>query len=1261
MDIYNISATPFSTRPHDYTITPNFKYDSNDLACKGGDFFAYWDGHVWQTSFKKLCAMIDRDVLEEGTKLRAENPGAMYSTKLLNDHNSNMMTSFKKFLSQFESTSTSFNNKILFSDDEIKREDYVTTTLTYSPSVGETPAFDEMMDVLYLPEELDKILWFMGALLCGDMSNIQKFLFLYGGKGTGKGTVLKIFKLVFQNYHGVINLKTLTSGSSFATSEVKELPLLIDDDCDISAIKDDTVLLKLTSHEPIRINEKYKQQYEATFNGLLIAASNERFKVKHVDSGITRRAVVAEPTNEIVPIERYHYLMKQITFEIPHIAERAMRLYKNRGIGYYENYVDIRTIEATDHMFSFIDEYRDRLGDPVTLSVAAALYKEYLDDIGFDTNGYKRKLKQALMKYYGRFAKDTTIEGVRLKNVYSEFKDYLFTSQIGAEPAVGEGWIKFDSTEDVLKHICGEAPAQLANDEGNPKVKWENCEGKLNQLDTSKLHFVRLPLEHIVIDFDLKVDGEKNLEANIKAANQFPPTYCEVSKSGQGLHLHYMYDGDVSKLSSLYDIGIEIKVFKGLSSLRRKYTSSNSEKITIISTGLPLKEETEVYNDIEEMVWTEQKLRTVIERNLRKEYHNATKPSIDFIFKVLTDAYVSGLYYDVSDMQQDVLLFAMDSSNQADYCMKLVADMHFSNAPDAKSAYSENTKVVPNDDLWFYDVEVYQNVFIVVGKQYQKEKYEVYINPTQYELEGFLGHPLVGFNNLRYDNHIMYGALMGEDNQRLYQRSQDIINNERSGMNNNAYNLSYLDVYEMSTKKQSLKKWEAELDIKHDEMDWPWDKPLPEELWDRAVEYCKNDVYATEQVFDACDSDYDARCILAELSGLSINSTTQQHTAEIIFEGDKEAYKKFVYTDLSTVFPGYEYGYKEVTIKKRTGEEITTKKMVSSYMGEDPSEGGYVYSEPGVYEDVWLLDIESQHPTSLIEMNYFGPYTQNYADLKAVRLCIKHGKYDEARELFGGRLKPYLKNVEKAEKLSYALKIPINIVYGMTSASFQNPFKHPDNVDNIVAKRGALFMITLKNKLQAMGQQVVHIKTDSIKVPSPSPEIVKYIYDFGKEYGYTFDHEHTYKRMALVNRAVYIAELEDGTWEPTGSMFAEPFVYKKLFSHENLEEKDFFQTKTATAPIYLGDDFVGKVAKVYASHTGQEMLRVVDENNRSAVTGTKGYNWRLASEYRGLKDVDMSYYDDLTRKAIEAIDKVGRARQVVDIIPAEYEDIFLPF
>ena len=63
-------------------------------------------------------------------------------------------------------------------------------------------------------------------------------------------------------------------------------------------------------------------------------------------------------------------------------------------------------------------------------------------------------------------------------------------------------------------------------------------------------------------------------------------------------------------------------------------------------------------------------------------------------------------------------------------------------------------------------------------------------------------------------------------------------------------------------------------------------------MWPLVVEYCVNDVMATEAVFNARKQDFIARQILADLSGLSVNDTTQNHTAKIIFGNDPNPQKQ---------------------------------------------------------------------------------------------------------------------------------------------------------------------------------------------------------------------------------------------------------------------------------------------------------------------------------------------------------------------------------
>jgi hypothetical protein len=344
--------------------------------------------------------------------------------------------------------------------------------------------------------------------------------------------------------------------------------------------------------------------------------------------------------------------------------------------------------------------------------------------------------------------------------------------------------------------------------------------------------------------------------------------------------------------------------------------------------------------------------------------------------------------------------------------------------------------------------------------------------------------------------------------------------------------------------------------------------------------------------------------------------------------------------DIINSFPGYEY--------------IDGKNM---YRGDDLGKGGYVYAEPGMYGNVALLDVASMHPNSAINLNAFGDYTQNFKDILDTRIAIKRGNFEEAKHLFGGRLAPYLNDESSAAALAQALKIAINSVYGLTSANFDNPFRDVRNKNNIVALRGALFMRTLQDEIQKRGFKVAHIKTDSIKIPDATPEIIQFTMDFGKQYGYEFEHEATYDRMCLVNDAVYIARYPDGKWTATGTQFQIPYVFKKLFSKEDLVFEDLCETKSVTSTLYLdmnedlGEDehnyiFVGKIGRFcpIKPGCGGGILYREKDGKYYAATGTKGYRWlesEMVFELNKLDDIDEKHFIEMADTAKDTINKYG--------------------
>jgi hypothetical protein len=269
-------------------------------------------------------------------------------------------------------------------------------------------------------------------------------------------------------------------------------------------------------------------------------------------------------------------------------------------------------------------------------------------------------------------------------------------------------------------------------------------------------------------------------------------------------------------------------------------------------------------------------------------------------------------------------------------------------------------------------------------------------------------------------------------------------------------------------------------------------------------------------------------------------------------------------------------------------------------------------------------------------------------------------------------------------------------------------------------------MINLEDAVKDQGYTVAHIKTDSIKIPNATPEIIQFVMDFGKKYGYDFEHESTYEKMCLVNDAVYIAQYatpekcerlygyvpsknakafkKGMIWDATGAQFAQPYVFKTLFSHEELEFKDYTEVKATTSALYLdmNEDlpdvtleekqldklekkwkkersekhvvnmetfkttadpfvaeerdrlmaeiakghnyiFVGRVGCFIPVKRGGGLLLRVNGDSFAAATGTSGYRWLEAEtvDVNDIDNIDTRYHTHLVDDAIEAMSQFG--------------------
>ena len=1383
---------------------------------------------IWSTNEKTVQRIIDSDIYavtkqkrEDLKKYHDENSSFKeldVIPMLMRNYSSGTWTRFLKYVESLPDTYHQLDEKLTFKSTKTKKEDYSSKRLNYDMCDGDISAYEELVSTLYSPEERAKFEWAIGSIFAGDSRKIQKFIVFHGPMGTGKSTIMNLIEKLFggykKGYCAKINAQALVSGNiGFALTPFAKSPLVgIDQDSKLSKIEDNTILNQIVSHDTLQINQKFKDLFESSASCFLFMGTNEPVKITNSKSGVIRRLIDVEPTgNTVSPESHYEELVKQMDYELGALAKHCLNVYKKMGRTYYSKYVPRRMMLRTDPFFNFMFDNREEFklrdhsnddanpDDYITGKMIWERYQNWCNESGMDFKLKRFQVWDEAKSYFENFEERKKIRlnntsgpsNIYLRNVYSGLKESKFEqvdlnkeakknldSEISAndEAILSSSWLAMKKQHSILDDELAEFPAQYGDDK--PKLYWHDTEKEINgkkvilpgvktklkDIDTSKTHYVQMPLKMIQIDFDKKNEkGEKDFLLNAKAVFRLglPVTYAERSKGGEGIHLAYYFDGDTNDLNRQIEEGVEVKIQVGDFALRRRVSLCNNLPIAHISSGLPLRRKRTVINDY--ALKDVRHLHNKIMMALRKEVEpKATRTSMMYIRDCLKEAQEKGIEYDFSQLDDMIYAFAANSSHSKSFCLDIYKDLKLRWPEQVAPVVIEDptkqilqTKWEKDAPIILFDIEVFKNLLVIVYKEVgPKKKCITMINPKPYMIEPLFNMRLVGFNNRGYDNFILWAAYCGYTNIQLYELSQDIIVGGNRMPNRDAVNASYTDIYDYCSKKQGLKKWEVEIEHKreaqieraqqlisegknisevaeeiklpqeylecyldgtlkiigHKELDWPWDKEIPEEMWDEAARYCVNDVLATEQVWIETQPDFKAREILANISGGSVNDTTNQLTAKFIFGDAREPWKEFVYPDLKLKFPGYrfEFGksyyrhdikipypydkhYEE--LEKRYGKQIVNidKFKHIATVDEIIGEGGRVYANPGMYRNVKTFDVASMHPSSIIAENGFGNnYTTRFKEIMDIRIAIKHKDFESAKKMLDGKLAPYLNDPTQAKQLSSALKIAINSVYGLTAAKFQNKFKDPRNVDNWVAKRGALFIETLRLKVQDMGATVVHIKTDSIKIADPTPEVEEFILKYGKDWGYNFEVESIYDRICLVNDAVYIAKCsndesngdEAGHWTATGAQFQHPYVFKTLFTKDKLAFADLCEMKSVNTAIYLdmneakpsveaeekelekidrelkkpsgkdwkskqpdlndrrnkllndiakGHDyrFIGKTGSfcpIIEGKGGGLLMRLSSDGKYGAVAGTKGYRW-LESDY--VKEHSYSQFIDM--------------------------------
>lgn len=494
------------------------------------------------------------------------------------------------------------------------------------------------------------------------------------------------------------------------------------------------------------------------------------------------------------------------------------------------------------------------------------------------------------------------------------------------------------------------------------------------------------------------------------------------------------------------------------------------------------------------------------------------------------------------------------------YNKHLIFDTH---KPQSENPFNDE---ILNSPYISFDTEVFPNKFIICYHDFLKNAYSQVLDKynLDYEwLKHFVRLPLIGFNNANYDNRILYKALNllapnsqatlkdYDFNKFLKEFSNSIIEDKEHDkafwqFRKRAYAIGIGDSMEMVTKnipgksKDSLKCFMLDLGLPIKETPYSFDTVLTEEQTQEVIGYCKNDSLTVKLLIEKYKGHFQTSKLLAEQAGLNGNYPKISLLSEIIYnkeltDKERRQYNLLTLKVITDKYPNFKFNT-GIEGKERYVNEYEDYKYLLGEGGfnllpenvlKKDAFGNWrtIESNNGLYLDVTSLDIDSMHPNSAIQVNYFGKYTKNYQDILEMKeLCSSENSFVYKQEELA-KIGHIINNEEELKERRGLFKLILNSTYGNTyikdkktnqvKASALNKCEH-----NIIALYGSAYSSTLHHTLvtelikEFPDIVIVQMKTDSIKIANCTQKIIDYCNNFAKEYGYTYKVEDTFQYIA---------------------------------------------------------------------------------------------------------------------------------------------------
>lgn len=418
-----------------------------------------------------------------------------------------------------------------------------------------------------------------------------------------------------------------------------------------------------------------------------------------------------------------------------------------------------------------------------------------------------------------------------------------------------------------------------------------------------------------------------------------------------------------------------------------------------------------------------------------------------------------------------------------------------------RSILSDAELIANKGGTLIYDVELFKNYYFIGFKCHKTKKYFTLEAPFNERKLSWIMHNYrcIGFNNIRFDNPVLWLSYKTQDIPTLQRLANSLINENlwhqqaQKEFNFKIYDTSILDLIEIAPLKGSLKLYMARLHAPRlQELPFPINVNLTDEEKKVAKFYNYNDLDGTELLFDFMKERIELRSAMSSEYNLDLMSKSDAQIAEAVLVQEVTKLNGVRPKKLD-IPPGFRFNYNPPAyIKFQTPalqQLLETVKSATFIIGESgrvtiPKEldttvqvnkGEYRLGIGGLHSSEKCVSYKETENMSIVDRDVQSYYPKIVTNLSLFPRGMGLAFLDAYKNIIAARLDAKKKKQLTKDK---GLKITINGAGGKFSDPYSMLYDPTLTIQMTVT--GQLTLLLLIEILELSGIEVISANTDGI-------------------------------------------------------------------------------------------------------------------------------------------------------------------------------------